>query len=60
MPMSVPVGNGDIFHVAGFDLVHELREADVFFFDPLAGLNDGEKQHRQTNEYYPEDQSLYV
>jgi hypothetical protein len=60
MAMRVAVGDDDVFHLTGFDLIHELGKCNFLFSDIAAVVDDSKKEHRQTNQHYPEDQSFYI
>jgi hypothetical protein len=58
--MDIAVRDGDFFNVTRFHLFQELGKADGVFLNALAGADDGEKQHRHTDQNYPENQCLNV
>jgi hypothetical protein len=53
--VDVSVRDGDFLNVTRFYLLQELGKADWVFLNALAGADDGKKQHRNTDQNYPEN-----
>jgi hypothetical protein len=53
--MDIAVRDGYFLNFTRFHLLQELGKADWVFLNALAGADDGKKQHRNTDQNYPEN-----